>query len=610
VTDTMSAYADRISTAAAAVELVKPGEHVFLGTGCATPLSLVAALEARRPSPPDVELFHFLTSGLAEGGAPYETRFRHRAFFVGSDMSPLVRSGAAEYVPISLVQIPELIANGRIRADVAMVQVTPPDEHGWVSLGRCRDGDTARGCHDHRRSQPTHAAHARGYADPHERIARFVPVEREVTEYRHPPIDDIAEQVARYVAEIIEDGATLQIDLGRIPNEALKHLKRRRNLGIHSNVITEGVLDLIKTGVITGAQKTLHPGRVVASFCLGTRELYDFIHDNPLFEFRPIEYVADPAIVARNHAMVSLSQAFAIDLTGQVCADQFEGGFYGGVSTLPDFHRGAVRSPGGKSIICLRSTTDDGERSRIRFQLLPGEGVGLARHDVHYVVTEFGIAYLFGKSMQERSLALIEIAHPKFREQLLTQAREAHLVRSDQRVMSPRQYMVEEERIVDLADQRRVLIRPARADDAMELKDLFHALSAQDVYTRFFRRMTSLSYEDAQRLCNVDFDRDVAFVAVAGPRENEKIIGTGAYFLNPTTNYAEVAYMIAPAWQGCRVGGGLQKRLREFAQARRIKGFIAEILPSNQKMIRLARAAGDLIEQEDDEDGCKIKTTF
>ena len=613
VTDTLSAYADRIVTAAAAVELVKPGAHVFLGTGCATPLSLVAALEARRPSPPDVELFHFLTSALAEGGAAYETRFRHRAFFVGSDMSPLVRSGAAEYVPISLVQIPELIANGRIRADVAMVQVTPPDKHGWVSLGVSVDVVMAI-----LRVAATIIAEVnprmpRTHGDtliPVERIARFVPVEREVTEYRHPPIDDIAEQVARYVAEIIEDGATLQIDLGRIPNEALKHLKRRRNLGIHSNVITEGVLDLIKTGVITGAQKTLHPGRVVASFCLGTRELYDFIHDNPLFEFRPIEYVADPAIVARNHAMVSLSQAFAIDLTGQVCADQFEGGFYGGVSTLPDFHRGAVRSPGGKSIICLRSTTDDGERSRIRFQLLPGEGVGLARYDVHYVVTEFGIAYLFGKSMQERSLALIEIAHPKFREQLLTQAREAHLVRSDQRVMSPRQYMVEEERIVDLADQRRVLIRPARADDAMELKDLFHALSAQDVYTRFFRRMTSLSYEDAQRLCNVDFDRDVAFVAVAGPRENEKIIGTGAYFLNPTTNYAEVAYMIAPAWQGCRVGGGLQKRLREFAQARRIKGFIAEILPSNQKMIRLARAAGDLIEQEDDEDGCKIKTTF
>ena len=177
-------------------------------------------------------------------------------------------------------------------------------------------------------------------------------------------------------------------------------------------------------------------------------------------------------------------------------------------------------------------------------------------------------------------------------------------------MMSPRQYLVEEERVVDLADQRRVLIRPARADDAMGLKDLFHALSAQDVYTRFFRRMTSLSYEDAQRLCNVDFDRDVAFVAVEGPRENENIIGTGAYFLNPTTNYAEVAYMISPAWQGCRLGVALQKRLREFAQARRIKGFVAEVLPSNTKMIRLARAAGDLIEQEDDEDGCRIKTTF
>jgi acyl-CoA hydrolase len=258
VTDTTSVYAGRIATAAAAVELVKPGDHVFLGTGCATPLSLVAALEARRPSPPDVELFHFLTSGLAEGGAPYETRFRHRAFFVGSDMSPLVRSGAAEYVPISLVQIPELIANGRIRANVAMMQVTPPDKHGWVSLGVSVDVVMAI-----LRVAATIIAEVnprmpRTHGDtliPVERIARFVPVEHEVTEYRHPPIDDIAEQVARYVAEIIEDGATLQIDLGRIPNEALKHLKRRRNLGIHSNVITEGVLDLIRTGVITGARR-------------------------------------------------------------------------------------------------------------------------------------------------------------------------------------------------------------------------------------------------------------------------------------------------------------------------------------------------------------------
>ncbi len=586
MTDTMSAYADRIVTAAAAVELVKPGAHVFLGTGCATPLSLVTALEARRPSPPDVELFHFLTSALAEDGAAYNSRFRHRAFFVGSDMSSLVRSGAAEYVPISLVQIPELIANGRVRPDVALVQVTPPDAHGWVSLGVSVDIVMAI-----LRVAGTIIAEVnprmpRTHGDtliPAERIARFVQVEREVTEYRHPPIDDIAEQVARYVADIIEDGATLQIDLGRIPNEALKHLKQRRNLGIHSNVITDGVLELIKAGIVTGAQKTLHPGRVVASFCLGTRELYDFIDDNPLFEFHPIEYVADPVIVARNHAMVSLSQAFAIDLTGQVCADQFEGGFYGGVSTLPDFHRGAVRSPGGKSIICLRSTTDDGERSRIRFQLLSGEGVGLARYDVHYIVTEFGIAYLFGKSMQERALALIEIAHPKFREQLVTQAREAHLVRSDQKMMSPRRYLVEEERVVDLADQRRVLIRPARADDAMGLKDLFHALSAQDVYTRFFRRMTSLSYEDAQRLCNVDFDRDVAFVAVEGPRENENIIGTGAYFLNPTTNYAEVAYMIAPAWQGCRLGAPCRSDCANSPKLVASKGSSPRFYPQTQR---------------------------
>jgi acyl-CoA hydrolase/GNAT superfamily N-acetyltransferase len=606
--------ADRTTTAEAAIDKIKAGHRVFVGTACAAPLTLVKALEARTPPPPDVELFHFLTSGLmTAGGGSYESRFRHRVFFVGADVTPLVKSGTAEYVPISLVQIPELVANGRIRADVALIQVSPPDVDGMVSLGISVDMvlavlKTAKTIiaevnpHMPRTRGETRIAMAR--------IAHFVPVDQPVTEYRHPRVDDVAEQIARYVAEIIDDGATLQIDLGRIPNEALKYLTTRKDLGIHSNVITDSVVDLIRAGTLTGARKSLHRGKVVTSFAIGTRRLYDFVDDNPSVEFHPIEYVANPDVVAQNSKMVSLTQGFAIDLTGQVCADQFEGSFYGGVSTMPDFHRGAVRSPGGKSIVCIRATTEDGSQSRIRFQLLPGEGVTLARYDVHYVVSEFGIAYLFGKTLQERALALIEIAHPDYRDSLLAEAKAAHLVRPEQKPPSMRPYMVEQERTLTTKDGRTLLIRPARASDAMTLKGLFHALSPQDVYTRFFRRMASLSYYDAQRLCNVDFEQDVAFVAVKGSREDDRIVGTGAYFLNPTTNYAEVAYMIAPEWQGNGVGSALQTQLRDYAVARRVRGFVAEVLRTNVKMLALARAAGDDVVEECDGESFRVTTTW
>jgi acyl-CoA hydrolase len=288
--------------------------------------------------------------------------------------------------------------------------------------------------------------------------------------------------------------------------------------------------------VITGRHKTLHPGKIVTSFCIGSSRLYEFLHDNPLFEFQPIEYVADPAVVAQNHKMASLTQAFVIDLTGQVCADQYQGEFYSGVSTQPDFHHGAARSLGGKPIVCLRSTTDDGKQSRIRPSLLAGEGVTLARSDVHYVVTEFGIAYLFGKSMRERAMALIEIAHPDFHENLLNEAKKQSLVPAAHRLRGGRAYLVEEERVVALKSGSKVMLRPARGGDVQSMQVMFHRMSSEDVYMRFFRRVSALTYEEAQRLCNVDFDKDVAFVAVAGSRENEEIVGTGAYFLNPSTN--------------------------------------------------------------------------
>jgi RimJ/RimL family protein N-acetyltransferase len=344
----------------------------------------------------------------------------------------------------------------------------------------------------------------------------------------------------------------------------------------------------------------VHPGKIVASFCIGSHRLYDALHDNPLFEFMPIEYVADPEVVAKNYKMASLTQAFVIDLTGQVCADQFHGEFYSGVSTQPEFHRGAAMSAGGKPIVCLRSTTDDGKESRIRPELLAGEGVTLARQDVHYVVTEFGIAYLFGKSVRERATALIEIAHPDFRESLLDEAKRHSFVPAAHGLAAGRDYLVEEERMVALKSGSTVMLRPAHGSDVHAMQLMFHRMSQEDVYTRFFRRVSALSYEEAQRLCNVDFDKDVAFVAVAGPRENEEVVGTGAYFLNPSTNLAEVAYMIVPELQGTGLGSALQERLKDFAVAHGVRGFVAEVLQANMAMLNLAKRLGKIeIKSED-----------
>ena len=331
--------------------------------------------------------------------------------------------------------------------------------------------------------------------------------------------------------------------------------------------------------------------------------------DNPRLLFLPIDQVCNPEEVARQSRMVSITQAFAIDLTGQVCVDQFEGQFYGGVSTQAAFIRGAARSPGGKPIICLASTTDDGA-SRIKPLLEAGDGVGIARSDVHYVITEYGIAYLFGKSIRERAVALIEVAHPRWREALLKEARQLGYVPSEQYLASQAAYLVHEERAVELKNGAKVLIRPARAADAGALQALFHRLSPDDVYTRFFRRISSLSYAELQNLCNVNHETEVAFLAVTGPRENEEVVGSGCYFLSPTTNLAETAFMVAPEWQGLGLGSALQTRLQEYAVSRGVCGFVAEILPQNQRMQRLAAAAPGRVTTVRDQDAVHVTILF
>jgi acyl-CoA hydrolase len=581
----VSDYLNRRVSAAEAVSLIRPGNRVFIGSACATPRALVDALEQLRRPPEGVELIHFLTDHVGVGDPPI-TKYRHRVFYIGRDVQALLDSGQVEYLPLSLADVPRLIQSARIPLDVALVQVAPPDSIGQCSLGISVDVTRAAVLAARTVIAEVNPSMPRTQGDsriPAERIDRFVEVDTPVIEYVHEPADGMAEQIARYVARLIEDHSTLQIGLGRIPNQMLAYLTNRRDLAIHSDVITEPVVDLVASGVVTG--------QIVTSYAMGTRRLYDLVDDNARFAFHPIEYVCDPAVIAAVPRMVSVTQAFSIDLTGQVCTESLEGGLYGGVSTGPGFHRGALASAGGMAIICLASRTSDG-RSAVRLDLDPEDAVAIPRAEVHWVITEYGTAYLFGRSLSERAVALIEIAHPEARAGLLDAAVQRGLVARDRQLRSRVAYPIVEERDVRLRDDRQVRMRPTRSSDRGAMQELFYRLPEEDVQTRFFQKLTSLTDAAAQHLCSVNYEDEMAFAAVIGPAERERIVGASCYYLNPANGLAEVAYMVDPEWQGAGLGSLLHARMVEYAWHHGVRGFTADVLVRNASMLRVFQRGG------------------
>jgi acyl-CoA hydrolase/RimJ/RimL family protein N-acetyltransferase len=570
-----------------AVEGIRPGARIYIGSACATPRVLIAALEARRDQPAGIELVHFLTDGATPtpaDGAP--SLIRHRVWYVGSDVRGLTGRAAVDYVPISLASVPRLIGARRVSFDVAFVQVSPPDEAGMCSLGVSVDVTLAAALAADRiiaEVNPNMPRTGPQSLVPLDRIDAFVEVDTPIIEYEHPRIDDVAQQIARYVARLIDDGATLQVGLGRIPNEMLRFLAERRNLRIHSDLVTDPVVDLVERDVVSGP--------IVASLAMGTRRLYEFLDGNAEATLEPIERLCDHERLAALPALASITQAFAIDLSGQVCTERLDGTLYGGIATQPDFHRAAALSNGGKPIVCMASTFADGS-SAIRPVLDPAEPVGIARADVHWVVTEYGVAYLHGRSIAERAVALVEIAHPTHREGLLAAAVENGLLRPGQKLRSRVAYPVAEERPASLRDGRPVLVRPTRTTDAGRLQDLFFRMGDDDVRTRFFRRLRSLTDEMAQHLCSVGYEAEMAFAAVVGERESERIVGASSYFVDPATGFADVAYMVDPDWQRTGLGSLLQARTIEYARGHGVRGFTADVLTDNLPMLAVFRRSG------------------
>jgi len=415
-------YKKRLKTADEALGCVKSGMRVYIQPGCAEPETLVEALMRRAPDVFDVEIVHMMTMGCAPYVAPEMAgHFRHNAMFIGSNVRDAINDGRADYTPIYLSEIERLFESGQMPIDIALIEVSPPDSHGFCSFGVGVDTTlTAARVAKHVVAQVNDNM-PRTYGDSFihvDDIDAFVESTRPLCALKRPVVTDLQIAIAKNVASLIEDGACLQTGIGGIPDAILPMLMDRKDLGVHSEMVSDGVIPLIEAGVLTGARKNFKPRKIILGFALGTKHLFDFMDNNPIFEFHPTAYSNDPGLIARNDNMVAINSAIQVDLTGQVCSDSIGNQFYSGIGGQVDFLRGASRSKGGKPIIAISSTAKSGKISRIVPHLDPGAGVVTSRGLVRYVVTEFGTAYLHGKSIRERAKALIEIAHPNFRADL------------------------------------------------------------------------------------------------------------------------------------------------------------------------------------------------
>lgn len=588
-------YADKIVDPAVAIRAIRPGRRILIGSGAAEPVALVEALVAHGQHLVDNEIVHLLTLGPAPYVRPeFKHQFRHTAFFIGPNTRDAVHDGHADFLPVFLSEIPELIRSRRVRIDVALVQVSPPDRHGYVSLGVSVDIVRAAVSAAELVIAQVNANMPRTHGDsfvPVSMIDHLVPVDAPLLELAADPGGSIEREIGRYVATLVPDAATLQTGIGAIPNAVLAELCGRKDLGVHTEMLSDGLMELALAGAVSGKAKTLVPGKMVTSFVMGTRKLYEWVHDNPAVELRPSDFTNDPWQIARNERMVAINSALAVDLTGQVAADTLAGKFFSGIGGQVDFVRGAARSRGGKSIIALPSTAKGGTISRIQTVLEPGTGVVTSRGDVRYVVTEYGIADLWGKNIRERATALIAIAHPDYRGELTDAGKKRRYLFPDQ-VVPRANYPWQEERRITLPDGSPLLLRPVRITDEQALQAHLYSLSDESTYRRFLGVKKAHPHEEMQQLVDLDYDRKMALVAVD---DRDQILGFALYDVDPGTGLAEVAFSVRDGDQGRGIGTALLRRLAEVAYSKGIAGFFADVLSSNRAMLRVFHLSGHVV---------------
>jgi acyl-CoA hydrolase/GNAT superfamily N-acetyltransferase len=589
---------------------IHPGNRIFIGTGCGEPQCLVKALIDYVRSHPkaffDTELLQVWTLGVAPyADEKFKDNFRHNSFFIGNNTRDAVNQGLADYTPVFLSQVPGLFRKKLVPVDVALIQTSLPDEHGFMSLGISVDIV---------KSAAENAALVIAQVNPRmprvlgetfiniKDVGFILPCDEPLLEYEDTVADEISRKIGTYVARIVQDGDTIQVGYGSIPNAILGLLKNKEHLGVHTELLTDGIVELMRLRVIDNSRKDLNPGKTVAAFCMGKRDTYEYLHDNPAIEFRPVNYTNNPTVIARQKNMTAINSALEIDLTGQATAESIGKLFYSGIGGQADFMRGAILSQGGKSILALQSTAENDEVSRIVPVLREGAGVTLSRGDVHYVVTEYGIAYLHGKNIRERAMDLIAIAHPKFREQLIEQARERRLIYKDQAFI-PGAHGEYPEKLEAYRTTRTGLdlfLRPVKLSDEPLLKDFFYSLSNDSMYRRFISTRLDMHHERLQPFVVIDYTKEMVILAILQHEETELIVGMAQYLINETMHTAEVAFVVRDDYQSRGIGAALLTYVTYLARKSGLLGFTAAVLMENRQMLQLFENAGFNIEKRTD----------
>ena len=587
------------------------GNRIFIGTGCGEPQYLVGALIRYVESHPtaifDAEIFHIWTFGIAPyTDEKFRRNFRHNSFFIAKNTREAVNKGLADYTPIFFSKVPDLFYRGLVPIDVALIQTSPPDDHGYMSLGVSVDIVKAATEKASWVIAQINSQMPRVHGDSFihiEDVDFVIPNDEPLLEYLSEADSEIALEIGKYVSRLIQDGETIQVGYGSIPNAILSNLHNKKHLGVHSELLTDGIVELMKKRVIDNTRKTLHRGKTVAAFCMGKKATYEYIHDNPAIEFRTIDYTNNPLVIAQHHDMTAINTALEIDLTGQATAESIGKQFYSGIGGQADFMRGAVLSRNGKTILAMPSTAEDGRVSRIVPFLKEGAGVTLHRGDVHYVVTEYGIAFLQGKNIRERAMELISIAHPAFRPRLMEEAKKLNLIYKDQAFISGKrgEYPEDLETYRTTKTGMEILLRPVKISDEPLLKDFFYSLSDNSLYRRFISVRKDMPHERLQEFVIIDYTKQMVTLATIHRGEKEEIVGVGQYGIDEATHTAEVGFAVRDDCQNKGIGTELIFYLTYLARKQGLLGFFAEVLVENRPMLHLFDKMGfDIIKRREE----------
>lgn len=587
-------YVEKKCTGEKAINMLKAGQRVFIGSSCGEPQYLIRKLAEASDNFTDLEIIRLLslesTPLTLIADETRDQSFNIRSFYLGSAKPKSIAKNKRFITPMNLSAIPRLFESRRLPLHAALIQVSPPDDFGWMSLGISVDITLAAAMSADLVIAQINSRMPRvlGRSFIHVNdVDVIVEHEEELLTVGELPELETANLIGRLIARLVDDGSTIQISPGTTPQSILLALSDKNDLGVHTQFLTNDIMRLVSMGVITNREKGFNAGKLVASSAIGTNDLYEFLDDNPSIEFHPSDYVNDPGIISRHNKMLSMNVAMTMDLTGQVAADALSFNHFSGVTGMLDFIRGSSQSEGGKSILMLTSTNIDGKKSRI-VPMLDDTAIVVPRGDVQYVVTEYGAVNLFGKSLQERAMAMISIAHPDFRDKLFFEAREMGLLGAE-RTLSESVHGIypikmEETRKID---GELITIRPAKPVDERRIQEHFYNQDKNDIYSRYFKARTRFVRDDMESMYQIDYIKDLTLLAVVGEFGFGRVVAVGEYLLDQANNIAEVAFSVSKGWQGKGLGKILMQKLSEAARENGITGLMAYTLPRNRGMVRL-----------------------